>query len=66
MRRTSAADPWDLNDPDSSAIKAALGRRCRICHAKRGEPCSSILPAGGPLPGRLVHIERVPVKDGER
>lgn len=66
MRRTLAVDPWDLNDPDSSAVKAALGRRCRICEAKPGERCRSILAAGGPLPGRIVHIERVPAKAGER
>jgi hypothetical protein len=55
----------ELNNPDSSVVKAALERRCRICQAEPKDPCTNPTD-GGCLPGRIVHIERKPIKPGEK
>lgn len=37
----------------------ALTRRCRICKAKAGTDCRNTINPDQPLPGRLMHIERM-------
>ena len=51
------SDLADVTEPD---VIAALGRKCGICQAKPDFWCTNPC-GGGPLPGRLVHQERVPV-----
>lgn len=38
---------------------SALARRCTICKAKPQEDCTNTITPGQPIPGRLVHTERM-------
>ncbi|WP_165611888.1 hypothetical protein [Mycobacteroides chelonae] len=48
-----------ITDRADPRYAGALTRRCVICGAKAGIDCRNILNPGQPLPGRLVHIERM-------
>lgn len=58
-RSMQLADSWTpvpspkLSDPDSELVRDALTRRCEICKAPPGEPCTELIF------GRLVHLHRV-------
>lgn len=48
----------DLGKRESSAVIDALTRKCRVCHAPKGDICTE-LTNGFPLHNRLVHFDRV-------
>lgn len=48
---------WALADRASATVLAGLSRYCEICHSAPGFDCTNPID-GGPLPGRIIHIER--------
>lgn len=40
-------------------VRAALGRSCPVCGARKGVECWNTISPGEPLPGRRVHYGRV-------
>lgn len=47
----------DLSNPTNPDVLDALTRTCCICHVEPDDYCDNPC-GGGPLPGRLVHVER--------
>ncbi len=55
----------DLTDPADPDVIAALERKCGICQAQPRSWCTNPC-GGGPLPGRLVHHQRIPIPTKRR
>ncbi len=45
--------------PTDPRYLSALARRCTICKANIGADCRNTITPGQPIPGRIVHIERM-------
>lgn len=52
-----------ITDRADPRYTGALTRRCHICGAKADNDCRNTLNPDQPLPGRLVHIERMEDED---
>lgn len=52
-----------ITDRADPRYTGALTRRCHICGAKADNDCHNTLNPDQPLPGRLVHIERMEDED---
>lgn len=48
----------ELGNRTSATVRAALTRRCEVCHAQPGTDCTNTINPGAQLPGRLVHHAR--------
>ncbi len=48
-----------ITNRDDPRYAGVIARRCRICQAKPGVECRNTVSPGHPLPGRLIHAERM-------